>query len=73
MNYKIDISGMHCSGCSNLIKMSLEDIGFDSVQVALKDGYSIFSSEQDSETLKQNLNKVFANFDEYKFSNLSLV
>ena len=25
MKYQIEITGMHCTGCSNLIKMTLED------------------------------------------------
>lgn len=73
MIYKIDIEGMHCSGCENLIKMSLEEANFGDIEVYMKEKSAKFSSEQDLSAVKDTLNSVFSSFNEYKYSNLVLV
>lgn len=73
MNYKINIEGMHCSGCENLIKMSLEEVNFGDVKVSMKDKSATFNSEQDLAAVKESLDTIFSAFEKYKYSNLVLV
>jgi len=73
MNYKIDIIGMHCSGCENLIKMSLEEAGFKDIEVFMNTNSAAFSTNQDLSLIKESLDKIFSAFEEYKYSNLVLV
>lgn len=73
MNYKIDIEGMHCSGCENLIKMSLEEANFDDIEVSMKNKVSTFSSQQELSAVKKYLDNIFSAFNEYRYSNLVLV
>lgn len=73
MNYKIDIDGMHCSGCETLIKMSLEEANFGDITVSMKDKSATFSSQQDLSAVKESLDNIFSVFDKYKYSNLVLV
>lgn len=73
MNYKIDIEGMHCSGCENLIKMSLEEANFDDIEVSMKNKVSTFSSQQELSAVKEYLDNIFSAFNEYRYSNLVLV
>lgn len=73
MNYKIDIEGMHCSGCETLIKMSLEEASFGDITVSMKDKSAIFSSQQNLSAVKESLDNIFSAFDKYKYSKLVLV
>lgn len=70
MTYKITIEGMHCSGCENLIKMSLEEIGFSNITISLKDNLATFDSLENLEAVKNILDSTFSNFDKYKYLNL---
>lgn len=73
MTYKIIIEGMHCSGCENLIKMSLEEANFENIVVSMKNGLATFSSHQDLLEVKDSLDNIFSTFDTYKYSNLEIV
>jgi len=73
MNYKIDIEGMHCSGCENLIKMSLEEANFADITVSMKEKSATFSSQQDVSAVKESLDNIFSAFEKYKYSNLGSV
>jgi copper chaperone CopZ len=73
MTYKINIEGMHCSGCENLIKMSLEEVNFGDIEVSMKSKSAKFSSHQELPTVKESLDNIFSAFDDYKYSNLVLV
>jgi copper chaperone CopZ len=44
MKYQIEIKGMHCTGCSSLIKMTLEDEGLTNVNVDIKTNTATFES-----------------------------
>ena len=73
MVYKIDITGMHCSGCSNLIEMSLEDIGFTDIKVSLDKNNAIFTNDLAESEIKSKLDGIFANPDlaKYSYTNLT--
>lgn len=71
MKYKIDISGMHCSGCKNLITMSLDDAGLENVVVDSEKNTAEFSSTKSNQEVLVILSEVFAELKEYKFSNLT--
>ena len=44
MRYQIKIKGMHCTGCSSLIKMSLEEAGLTNANVDIKTNSATFES-----------------------------
>ncbi|KKQ35171.1 MAG: hypothetical protein US52_C0033G0003 [candidate division WS6 bacterium GW2011_GWA2_37_6] len=70
MKYKIDIAGMHCSGCSALMKMSLEDGGLKNVEIDPQDNTGMFDSVEDNDEVKKMLNKVFEELSDYNYNNL---
>ena len=74
MKYQIEISGMHCTGCSSLIKMSLEDEGLTDVNVDIKTNSAIFNSSlNDKSKIKEVLDKVFADLQGYSYSNIQII
>ena len=74
MKYQIEIKGMHCTGCSNLIKMTLEDEGLSSANVDIKTNSATFESNL-NETSKVGvvLDKVFADLSGYSYANIQIV
>lgn len=73
MKYKIDIEGMHCSGCENLIKMSLEEASFSDVEVSMKTKSATFDSLQEQSIVREILDGIFSVFEDYKYINLYLI
>lgn len=73
MKYQIDISGMHCPGCKNLITMSLEDIGFKDVLVDSEKNTAQFISSKNIEAVGYDLQEVFKELTDYKYSNINLI
>ena len=74
MKYQIEITGMHCTGCSNLIKMTLEDEGLANANVDIKTNVATFESSL-NETSKVGvvLDKVFADLSGYSYANIQIV
>jgi copper chaperone CopZ len=71
MKYQIEIAGMHCMGCSSLIKMTLEDEGMTDVDVDLKTNMATFNSSLDNKAKVKNiLDKVFADLQGYSYTNI---
>ncbi len=77
MKYQIDLHGVHCHGCINLIKMTLEDLALQNVNLfdvdlVKKFGCAEFNSELDEKTLTNKLNSAFSEIKDhgYTFSNL---
>lgn len=74
MKYQIEITGMHCTGCSNLIKMTLEDEGLANVDVDVKTNSAVFdSSLNDKYKVKEVLDKVFADLPGYSYTNIQII
>jgi copper chaperone CopZ len=74
MKYKIEITGMHCTGCSSLIKMSLEDEGLVNVNVDVNTKAASFdSSADDKAKVKEILDKVFADLPGYSYANIQIM
>lgn len=73
MKFKINISGMHCSGCVNLIKMTLEDEGFTNVTVSLDQQIAEFETNKEKDIVESKLSKAFEPFNQYKYSDLQVV
>ena len=73
MKYQTDITGMHCTGCQNLIKVSLEDESLSDVKVSLDDHKAKFSSDISQLEIEQILIKVFSELKEYQYQNLRAV
>lgn len=73
MKYQINISGMHCSGCKNLITMSLEDIGLEEVVVDPEKNIATFVTSKKAEEVEKDLQEVFKDLTDYKYSNLNLI
>jgi len=74
MKYQIEITGMHCMGCSNLIKMSLEEEGFSNSDVDIKTNLATFeSSLSDAGEVKEVLDKIFSGLSGYSYKNIKAV
>ena len=74
MKYQIEITGMHCTGCSSLIKMTLEDEGLANVDVDVKTNSAVFdSSLNDKYKVKEVLDKVFADLPGYSYTNIQII
>lgn len=71
MKYQMDLQGMHCKGCANLIKMSLEDNGAQEVNVDLPANKANFQvGETDAAKVNALVAKTFADLPGYTYSNL---
>ena len=74
MKYQIEITGMHCTGCSSLIKMTLEDEGLANINVDIKTSRVTFeSSLNETSKVKEVLDKVFTDLPGYSFANIQIV
>jgi copper chaperone CopZ len=74
MRYQIKIKGMHCTGCSSLIKMSLEEAGLTNANVDIKTNSATFeSSLNEPPKVKEVLNKVFTDLPGYSYKNIQIV
>jgi copper chaperone CopZ len=63
MTYQITVPRIHCSGCVNLIKMSLEEV-FEKVNVDEATKVAEFESEKELDEVKTDLDKVFVELKE---------
>jgi len=71
MKYQIQIAGMHCTGCSSLIKMTLDDEGMTNVNVDAETGLASFESSLGDEVrVKAVLDKVFTDLQGYSYTNI---
>ena len=62
---------MHCKGCSNLIKMSLEDEGLTDVVVDIETNSGKFNKpENDSTDTKTKLDAIFSTLPGYAYTDL---
>jgi len=74
IKYQIEITGMHCTGCSNLIKMTLEDEGLVEVNVDVKTKSATFNTSfNETSKVKEVLDKVFADLPGYSYGNIQIV
>ena len=75
MKYQIEITGMHCTGCSNLIKMTLEDEGrLANANVDVNTNSATFeSSLNETSKVKEILDKVFTDLPGYSYKNIQIV
>lgn len=74
MRYAIEVKGMHCSGCQNLITLSLADVGLTDIEVDQAQNISRFSSEKSLAEVKQLLDTAFSELaaQNYSYTNLTL-
>lgn len=75
MNYQIDLIGIHCEGCTKLIKLSMEEADFKVSTVDLKNRNLKFrpNSEKSQTAIQEDLNTVFSDLPGYGFSNLTTI
>ena len=74
MKYQIEITGMHCTGCSSLIKMTLEEEGLTEVNVDVNTNSAAFASSiNDKSKVKEVLDKVFADLPGYSYTNIQIM
>jgi copper chaperone CopZ len=69
--YTIQIKGMHCNGCKNLITMSLVDEGMTNVFVDEKGGTASFDADSTHDQIAATLDRVFQDLKEYSYSSLT--
>jgi copper chaperone CopZ len=70
MVYQITVQKIHCSGCANLIKISLED-EFTNILVDQSSKTVEFTSNKDLSEVKEDLDKAFLELAEngYTYTN----
>lgn len=78
MKYQIDLHGIHCHGCINLVRMTLEDLELKNVNLFDLDlvkqfGHAEFNSELEEKTLTDKLNSAFAELKEHGYSYNNLI
>ena len=74
MKYQIEITGMHCKGCSNLIKMTLEDEGLVNTNVDVNTNSATLESNlSEISKVKEILDKVFVDLPGYSYANIQIV
>ncbi len=72
MKYSIQITGIHCSGCKNLIKLILVENGLQDVEVT--DNLAIFGSNKSKQDLINMLNSAFEkDLQSYNYTNLNII
>jgi hypothetical protein len=74
MRYQIFIPQIHCSGCVNLIKLTLEE-KFPAVSVDENSKVAVFESDEDESNVKMKLDKLFEtdlSTAGYEYSNLTV-
>lgn len=74
MKYFFYISGMHCSGCKNLITFCLQDLEFINVSINAESNSVTFNSNKKIEDIRTELDNLFkSDLSDYNYSNLSLL
>lgn len=72
MKYDITVTGMHCSGCKNLINLTLEEVGFNEIEVDVDAGRASFISSKPIEDIQVLLDQAFEELPNYTYSKLTL-
>jgi copper chaperone CopZ len=77
MKYTIDLTGTHCHGCVNLIRMSLEEKDFQNVNLydidlVKQTAKAEFNSDKDQSQTQKELNEIFEELSPagYAYENL---
>ncbi len=74
MKYFFNVSGMHCSGCKNLITFCLQDLGFTNVSVNVESNSVTFNTDKEIKDIRTELDNLFkSDLSDYNYSNLSLL
>ncbi len=68
MKYTIDIQGMHCSGCTKLVTMSLNDENLKAVRVDLATHSASFESDEKVQAVQGKIDRVASELSDYKFA-----
>ena len=68
--YQIKIKGMHCSGCTNLIAMNLEEQGLEEISVSLENNIGSFKSIKNINEVKELAEKAIAEAGHYALENI---
>ncbi len=68
MKYSVDIQGMHCSGCTRLVAMSLTDEDLKQVSVDLAKNRATFESDEQQEAVQARIDRVAADLTDYTFA-----
>jgi copper chaperone CopZ len=75
MKYQIQIAGMHCKGCASLIQMTLEEGGFENINIDLQKNsadleFNPGSQSQSEAEAKTKLDEAFQSMPGYSYSDL---
>ncbi|MBM3700382.1 MAG: hypothetical protein FJW68_05640 [Actinobacteria bacterium] len=64
MKIKFKIQGIHCKGCLNLIKLTLEEYGFTDVDIDIAEATGIVhDNERTFDEAKKDINTAFAEME----------
>ncbi|MBM3707932.1 MAG: cation transporter [Actinobacteria bacterium] len=71
MKYKTELTGLHCAGCSNLVKMSFEEEGLENVNVDIGTNTAVFDIDLASlSEVDGLLKKIFKDLPGYGYKNI---
>ncbi|MBN1299518.1 MAG: hypothetical protein JW997_07520 [Actinobacteria bacterium] len=71
MKIKFKITGMHCQGCANLIKLNMEEYGFTDINTDIASGNTTAVTERKNiGDAKSDLESAFAEMPDYTFSDI---
>ena len=69
----MNIKGMHCKGCSSLIKMSLEDAGLQDINIDLDSKTGTFSGSDVETETQATVARTFTGLPGYGYQDLKAV
>jgi hypothetical protein len=70
VKYTIDIQGMHCSGCTKLVSMSLKDENLEAVSVDLATHSATFESDEKAPAVQAKIDRIAAELGDYQFASV---
>lgn len=73
MIYQMEVEGMHCPSCKNLIVMDLEDRGLEGIKIDMMGNRAQFSTDLPLEEVDKLVAQSQKDLGKYRFFNLQTV
>jgi len=72
MKIEFKIQGMHCMGCVNLIKLTLEEYGFTDVEIERAEATGVVQTDKHTfDEAKKDINAAFAEMEKYSVNDIN--
>lgn len=74
MKIEFKIQGIHCMGCVNLIKLTLEEYGFKDVEIDRAGATGVVQTDEHTfDEAKKDINSAFAEMEEYSVNDIKQI